>query len=458
MRVVIIGLGEVGRELVRAFDEAGYDVVAIDTNAKLVDSLKDRFEVDLRVGSGTDERLMDEVEAGSAELVIAVSNNDEANIVACHIAKYQGAAKVVARAQGEDYSSSVEGIRTDFLGIDLTVNPSVLVAQELVNFARSHGAVEVLDLVRGRIDLVQVEVGGTSRTGRSYIDTSISNIPVREKGVLIAAIIRDGELIVPGGPDTLSEGDRLYLVGKRSSLREAEDLFTARRESRTKCIAGGGLTAETMARELARDGGRTLIIESDEARAKKLRELLPEESIVVATGDATDTSLLEELEVGRMDLFVAVTPSDEVNMMAALLADRLGVPRTAAVVDRPEYLEVLRSLDIDMPVSARSTASRVILRETLRRQGLFISRLEGKAEILEYFVTERSRVAGKRLGDVRLPRHALACAIYRDKVVGEGQVFIPGGKDVFEEGDRVVMLVRDDVVRDVSRLFGGVGA
>lgn len=460
MRVLIIGLGEVGRQLVEEFEQAGHEVVAIDTSAEVIELVSD-YDIETKQASGTSEALLEEVDAGRCDLVVAVTNHDEVNLVAGHIAKSKGARRVVARAQGVDYSGTGEGIRTDFLWVDFTINPSVLVAQELVNFARSHGAVEVLDLVRGQIDLVQVMATDACR----YLDKSISNIPLKEKETLIAGIVREGELFVPGGTDTLSENDRLYLVGKRAGLRKAEDLFSTKRESKRICIAGGGLTAEVMARELGKDSSSAVtIIEANKARATELKAALPD-SVEVIFGDATDQRTLEDREVELFDLFVAVTANDEVNMMAALLAKRLGVERTAALVNRKQYVDVLRELGIDMPVSARSTASRVIVRETMLRQSLQVSTLEGgQAEVLEYFVTEKSAVAGRRLGEIGMPRGSLVTAIVRGaeragvRDRSQNQVIIPGGGDHLEEGDRVIVLVLRGREADVAQLFGGVRA
>lgn len=442
MHVVIIGLGEVGRHLIRALEPDGHDIVAVDQSETAVSYVDEKFDVATLCGYGASEELLDQAGVSRADLVVAVTDHDEVNLVAALIAKEAGAKKVVARTQGVAFGRSGQGMRHNFLGVDVTINPSLLVAQEVVKIARSHGAVEVIDLSQDRIELVQVEVTERSR----FIHRPLSSVPLKK--VLVAAIVRNGELSVPGGADNLLPQDRLYLVGRPSDLPDAEDLFTERRQARRACIAGGGLTGEMVARALLEDGAKVTIIEENFARAEELKSSLPE-AIDVLRGDATDHEFLINEEIGSYELFAAVTPSDELNLMAALLADRMGATRTAAVVNRPESLPIYKQLGIDIVVSPRTVASDRILRYARRSTIKSLTKLQnGQAEVLEIGAVHGSRAVGVQLRQLSLPRGALICAIVHDD-----QVIIPRGDAQIAVGDSVIVLVTKSARSTVERLF-----
>ena len=442
MHVVIIGLGEVGRHLIRALEPDGHDIVAIDHSESAVSYVDDKFDVATIVGYGASEELLDQASVSRAELVVAVTDHDEVNLVSALIAKGAGAKRVVARTQGTEFARSRQGIRYGFLGVDVAINPSVLVAQELVKVARSHGAVEVIDLSQDRIELVQVEVTEKSK----YVHRPLSSVPF--KNSLVAAIVRKGELFVPGGADNLLPSDRLYLVGRPSDLPAAEDLFTARRQTKRACIAGGGLTGEMVARALLEDGAKVAVIESNKRRAEELKVSLPE-SVDVIEGDATDTPTLVNEEIGSYELFAAATASDERNLMAALLARRMGVPQTAAVVHKPESMPIYRQLGIDIVVSPRTVASDRILRFGRQSQLKTLTKLsDGQAEVLEIDAVHGSRAVGTPLRQLNLPRGALVSAIVHDD-----QVIIPNGDSQIQVGDSVIVLVTKRARSTVERLF-----
>ena len=442
MYIVIIGLGEVGRHLLRVLEREGHDIVAIDQQAESVRYVEEHHDVMTLVGYGASETILDKANVGKADLLVAVTDHDEVNLIAALAAKQAGTKKAIARTQGNEWARAQQGVRYDLLGVDVTINPSVLVAQELVKIARSHGAVEVIDLAQDQLELVQVEMTEKSR----YLHKPISSIPL-PRDTLIAAVVRKAELFVPGGADVVRPDDRLYLLGRPSDLPDAEDLFTTRRETGRVCIAGGGLTGEMVARSMAEDGADVLIIESSRERAEQLSATL--DNVTVLHGDGTDTRLLEEEDVGTYDLFAAVTSDDELNLMAALLAQRLGTERTAAIVQRPDYMPIYRQLGIDIVVSPRSAASDHILRFCRRTELKSLTVLQnGQAEVLEITAREGSRVVDTPIRQLNLPRGALIGAI-----VHGNEVLVPRGDDVVQRGDTVIVLVTAAARAATERLF-----
>lgn len=443
MYIVVIGLGEVGRHLVRVLEQDGHDIVAIDNNPESVRYIEEHNDVMTLNGYGAGEAVLEQAGASRADLVVAVTNNDEVNLIAALAARQAGAKRSVARVQRNDWAKSQQGVRYGLLGVDVVINPSVLVAQELVKIARSHGAVEVIDLAQERLELVQVELTERSK----YLHKPIASLPL-PSDTLIAAIVRKGELFVPGGADNIIPGDSVYLIGRPSDVIKAEDLFTSRREAKRAFIVGGGVTGEMMARLMVQDGeAEVVIVESSRERAEQLSGAL--DDVTVLHGDGTDTRLLTEEEVGTFDLFAAVTADDEVNLMAALLAQRFGAQRTAALVHRPDYMPIYRQLGLDVVVSPRSVAADHILRYCRRTELKSLTVLQnGQAEVLELAARKGSRAVGVPLRRLQLPRGTLVGAIVR-----EDGIIVPRGDDVVQEGDSVVVLATAGARATVERLF-----
>lgn len=442
MYIVIIGLGEVGRHLLRVLEPEGHDIVAVDQMPDAVRHVEEHFDVATLLGYGASEEVLERAGVARADLLVAVSDHDEVNLIAALAAKQLGAKRTIARTQGTEWARLGEGVRYGLLGIDVVINPRVLVALEIAKIARSHGAIEVVDLAQDRIELVQVKVAKDS----GAIDRPISDLSL-PKNVLIAAIVREGQLFVPGGADVLNPQDCLYLVGRPEDIPDAEDLFTSKREARRVWIAGGGVTGEIVARALARDGAEVLVVESSRARAEELGAALP--GVSVFHGDATDTRLMTEEEASTYDLFVAVTDDDELNLMASLLSKRLDGPRSAALVHRPDYMSIYRQLGIDIVVSPRSVASDHIVRFCRAAEVHSLTALQGgQAEVIEIRARPGARVLGAPLRQVAVPRGAIIAGI-----VHNDDVIIPGGDDVIRENDAVIVLVTTAARPAVERLF-----
>ncbi len=442
MYIVVIGLGQVGRHLLSVLEREGHDIVAIDSDPEAVRWVEDHHDVMTLTGYGASESILEKAQVGRADLVVAVTDNDEINLIAALSAKDAGADRTVARTQGNEWARSRQGVRYGLLGVDVVINPSVLVAHELVKVARSHGAIEVIDLAQDRLELVQVNMTEDS----NHAHRPVSSIPF-PRDTLVAAVVRDGTLFVPGGADVVQPDDRVYLLGRPSDLPAAEDLFNRERRARRALIVGGGVTGETAARELVEDGASVVIIESNRRRAEELSGTL--EGVSVLHGDGTDRTLLEEEEVGTYDLFAAVTSDDEVNLMAALLAQRMGAQRTAALMQRPDYMPIYRELGIQIVLSPRTVASNHILRWCRRTELRSLSVLQdGQAEVLEIPAKAGARILNKPLKDLSLPRGAIIGAI-----VKADSVVVPRGDDVIEAGDDVVVLVTAAARPTVERLF-----
>ncbi|TVQ91323.1 MAG: Trk system potassium transporter TrkA [Deltaproteobacteria bacterium] len=442
MYVVVVGIGQVGRHIVRTLAWQRHDVVVIDEDRQVIQEIEEHHDVMSLVGYGANENILREAGVAKADLVVAVTDNDEINLITALAAKQLGAKKVVARVQGAAWSDRREGVSYGLLGVDVVVNPRLLLSQEMAKVARSHGALEVIDLANDRVELVQMELGTDCR----LLKKPLSRLEL-PKDTLVAAIVRDGELSVPGGADVLRANDRIYLLGRRENIERAEDLFTGTREARSAAVIGGGVIGTTLARQLCHDGTRVMLFERDAERARSVAEELPK--VTVIQGDGTNLVSLREENVGAYDLFVATTDDDETNLMSCLLAKRAGAKRTISVVHRPDYLEIYKQLGIDIVLSPRIAASDHILRYTRATEIKSLTELEGgQAHVLEIVATAGSRALGVPLRRLGIPRGALIAAIVNDK-----ELTIPRGDNIIEEGDTVIVLATERARPAIQRLF-----
>jgi trk system potassium uptake protein TrkA len=345
------------------------------------------------------------------------------NLIAALAAKQLGAKHVVARVQGTAWSEWTEGIRYGLLGVDVVINPRVLVAQELSRIARSYGASDVVDLAQDRVELVQIDLDESRVLNKPL---SAVELPPH---TLVSAVVRDGDLFVPGGADVLVKGDRVYLIGRPEGVLAAERLFSKEREARRVCIVGGGVVGKALARELLQQQATVMMIESDLATAEEVSAEF--QGIEVVHGDGTDGALLEEEEVGTYDLFAAVTKQD------------------ATIVQRADYTSIYRQLGVDIVLSPRTVASDQILRFS-RGGGLHsLTVLEdGQAEVVELTASPKCRAVNKPLHRMNLPRGSLLAAI-----VHGDDVIIPRGKDIVHPGDRVILMTTKEARATVERLF-----
>lgn len=443
MYVVVIGLGQLGRHVVRKLEADRHDVVAIDTDREALEDVGEHYDIATMHGYGANPRVLREARVGEADLVVAVTDSDEVNFIAALASRQFGAKKVIARVQDSAFLDGDDGVQYGLLGVDVVINPQVLLAREIAKIARSHGALEVIDLAHDRIEVVKMVMADKSR----MLHKPLARLPL-PANVLIAAVVRDSELFIPGGADVLLPEDRIYLAGLPRDVQAAEDLFTRRKEAHKVVIVGGGVVGEALARDLLRDKAEVLVIERRLARARELAELLP--GVEVVHGDGTNLQLLQEVNVGSYDLFVAVSHEDEVNLMAGLLAKRAGADRTVVLAHRPDYTEIYRELGIDVVLSPRVVASDHILRWARKTEVQSLTVLEdGQAEVLEFVATANSRVVGRPLRRLNLPRGTLLVAI----VHGE-EVVIPKGDTEVQPGDSVLVFTTEATRQNLTHLFG----
>jgi trk system potassium uptake protein TrkA len=436
-------MGEVGKHLAAVLSGEEHDVTIIDSNIEILEAAEDRMDVRAIKGNGASFRTLRDAEADKADLVAAVTDDDEANIVASLQAKDLGAQTIIARVDSHDYLPGWQGAYHGILGIDLVLSTRILAAIQVNKLIRSFGAVSVANFADDRVQMVQLPVG----------NDEICNIPLMDlktpKDVLVAAILRGEEMIIPSGLDKILPDDEIFAIGKTDKITAAEAYFGKAGDKAVKSIVilGGGEIGFAVAQSLEKKNFNVRIIEWNPRVCEYLSETLSEATII--NGDGTDLELLEEEKVGNADVFVAASKRDEVNLMAGLLVKNLGAKKIIALVHKPDYIKIYEHLGLDATISPRRFAANQILKYVRAGKVVSVSEIaEGKGEILEFVAPKKSKIIQNDLKNTGFPRGAVVGA-----VAGKRGIMVPSGNDRIHPGDTVIIFSTPEVRPKVEDLF-----
>jgi trk system potassium uptake protein len=445
MHIVIIGMGEVGRHLAKTLSLAGHSIRAVDRDAEALELATEHADIQVLQGHGSALATLRSAGAERSDLVVAVTDSDEVNLLAAVTSKHLGARQAIARVADRAYYDDEEGgFAHNVVGVDLLLNPQVLAAMEVHRVIRSFGIIEARNLADNRVEVVDVPVTEQTR----FLGRQLREIAV-PKQALVAGIVRGDELLIPHGGDHVELGDHLWLLGDIDVIPKMLKMFGGEQGRRRQriMIVGGGEIGLAVARRLERDGVQVVLIERDLARCRELAVELKDS--LVLHGDGTNRALLVEEDVRSCDGLLTLTRDDEVNIMAGLLGRNLGVRRTIALVHRGDYVETAREVGLDVAISPRRSAADYILTHVRSRHVSRVVQMEGgRGEILEIKVPHRARILGRTLTYVDFPKGALIGCVVRDK-----RVFVPRGADEILPDDVVVVFAQPEVSAQVIRLF-----
>lgn len=445
MRIAIIGAGKVGYQLVESLVKENHDILVVDTNQDVLDKINDNFDVLTKRGNGISSSLLKGLGIEGWDLFIAVTDSDEANIVACITSKKLGVKTAIARVRSPEYVVELDFMRSS-LGIDYIINPEYATACEIIRLLLNTYASYAADFAKGQVRMSEIIIESTSVfAGKQIKDLKLP------PGVVITAITRSGEVIIPNGFDYIMPDDTLYIMGEKSVVdRVAKNAGAHIVNNRVKnvMIIGGGRIGYYLAKGLERLDINVKIIEQDLERCKELAEGL--DNALVLHGDGTDLTLLKAENIEGMDAFLAVTGYDEENLMVSVLAKRMGAKKVIAKVSRSNYTSVLETIGIDNAVSPKLITASDILR--IVRGGRIVSislLIGGRAEVLEIIPQEGAPILDKPLKELGIPKGIIFGAILR-----HGKVIIPNGDAVIKASDRVIVFTLDSRVDRVTQLFG----
>jgi trk system potassium uptake protein TrkA len=418
MKILILGAGQVGRTAAQALSrEEANEVTVVDSNEEILRDLQDRFDVRTVAGNAAYPSVLEAAGAAEAEVLIALTSSDEVNLMACQVAftLFRTPTKI-ARVRSPEYTS--RPVLTEGLPVDVFISPEQLVTEYVERLIHQPGTLQVLDFADGKVQLVGVR---TRRDGL-LVGHALSELPVHlpKIALRIVAIYRDGRSIPPEGDTVIAEGDEVFFLAAQADIRRAmAELRHGEDPARRIIIAGGGHIGYRLARTLEKNN-QVKLIERDPRRARKISEGL--EKAIVLHGDAADEELLVEENIDSQDVFAAVTNSEEANILAAMLAKRLGAHKVMALINKPSYTELVEDGTIDIAISPQTITIGSLLAYVRRGDVVRVHALRrGAAEALEAIVhgdESSSRVIGRTVAQIPLPEGASIGAIVRgDEVI-----------------------------------------
>jgi trk system potassium uptake protein TrkA len=453
MKIVILGAGQVGRTAAYQLSrEEANEVTVVDINEDTLRDLQDRIDIRTVAGNAAYPTVLEAAGAAEADIIIALTNSDEVNMMACEVAYtlFRTPTKI-ARIRASEYTTRSELFSEGALAVDMFISPEQLVTEYIERLIRYPGALQVLDFADGKVRLVGVR----ARKGGLLLGRALRELPehIPKTDARVLAIYRAGRMIRPDGDTIIEDGDELFFLAPTDSIRRVLTEMRKQDEPvRRLVIAGGGNIGLRLARALEKSN-QVKLIERDARRARRVSELL--ENTIVLNGDAADEELLVEENIDSTDVFAAITNSEEANILSAMLAKRLGAHKVMALINKPSYAELMESGSIDIAISPQTITIGSLLAHVRRGDVVKVHSLRrGAAEALEAIVhgTEAtSRVVGRRVEEIRLPEGAAIGAVVRGD-----EVIMAHHDTVVRADDHVIVFLSDRRhVEAVERLFLG---
>lgn len=434
MKIIIVGAGNVGRELVSQLSKEGHDIIVVDIDSKCLEEVVNTFDVMGIVGNGASFDVLQEAKIQTAELLIACTPFDEMNILCCMVAKKLGASDTIARVRTPEYFTLFQDKE---LGLSMMVNPEYETALEISRTLRFSAAIKFEPFAGGRVDMVEIKV--TDKTGLA--DVKLKDLRGRIKArVLICAVERNRKVYIPSGDFVLSRDDNIYLTASPESITDFFKEISDTKVSRSAMIVGGSKIAYYLAMELCKQGVKVKIIENNRERCNILSETLDKAEIIF--GDGTDQDLLLDEGIAHTDAFISLCGHDEQNIILSMFAKNKGVKKVVCKVDKNSYYHMLQESGIDSIVSTRTTTADQIVRYARAKQssdGGIVSKLyrivNEQAEALEFTVRDDFKALGVPLKNIRLANNVLIASIIRNN-----EAIIPDGDSTLAEGDSVIVV------------------
>ena len=454
MRIVVVGAGKVGRVLTEQLAAEKHDIVVIDQDTDLIESLVNIYDVRGVVGNGGCYDVQKDAFEDGADLLIATTSSDETNILACLVAKKLGTPHTIARIRNPEYEKQLHFMREE-LGLSMVVNPEKATAREIARVLRFPSAIKREQFCRQRFELVEYRVNEGNPLEGLQLSDLYRNIRVK---ILICAVARGQQTIIPTGATVLQKGDKIYLT---ASARELESFFRKLNIFKARVnnimIVGASRIAYYLVKELQDIQKRMTVIDSNAARCQAMSEKFP--GVLVIHGDGADSELLSEERISEMDAFVPLTGLDETNIILAMYASQFPNCKVVAKINRPSFADLANQKGlVDSVVSTAAVTSETIARYVRAMQNSFDSDniktlhrlVGGRVEALEFNVGPGLPFIGVPLKDLNLREGLLVAGIVRQN----GAPVIPSGADALQEGDDVVIVTTDTTLhalRDIVK-------
>lgn len=444
MRVIIVGAGEVGYQIAKFLSHEALDVIVIDKDKEKLRRIVEDIDVAVVEGEGGNPSTLREAEADKADIILAVTDKDETNMIACLLAKAMfGIPRKIARIRNPEYFYNEKLLSRENLDIDPAINPELELAKAVMRILEVPQATDIEEFEGGLVKVIGFKIPD----GSSLIDKSLRKLGMTlNKKILIGIILREDKTIIPKGSDVIRASDIIYMPIKKEEIEDTLTLFgISRKPIKRVMLLGGGRTGYYISSAIEQKAD-VKIIEKDLERCKFLTKNL--RKTLVLHGDGTEQKILIEENVGDMDAFIAASNNDELNIMVSLFAKKLGAKKTIAVVNKTDYMLLAHSLGLQSVLSPRLITASTILRYVRRGDILSLTAIaEAKAEIIEGRIGKISPLIGKTLEQTQ-PDKSIIGAIIR----GE-EVIIPSGSDKIIEGDKLIIFTLRESIKDVEKIL-----
>jgi trk system potassium uptake protein TrkA len=447
VKAIIVGAGQVGFHIASHLAREDKEVVVIDVSSDALNRLSDSVDAQVVQGSGSSPTVLEEAGLKKAEILLALTNSDEVNLVACLLADSIAPNTLkVARVRGGDFDGYHKQFKYHSPHIDTLINPEIELVKAIQHLMSIPGATDVGEFANGRIKLVGVTLNLETPFNGVRLDNLSQHIDVRPP--LIAAIIRSEKLIIPHGDDQLMAGDLVYFIAEKHSLERSLTIFNKNVPPvRRAMLVGGGRVGYRLAAALEPSGIHTKVVEQNPDRCRFLAERL--NRAVVLSGDGSDQSLLVQESVSDMDVVVSVTNDEETNILVSLLAKRMGARKAITKISKFSYFPLMAAIGLEQVVSLRLSAINTILQHIRRGKVLSAQTIRGEmAEVLEAVALETSDIVGKPLKNVNFPKGALVVSIIR----GE-HVSIPTGDSIIEPNDTIILFAHRQAIPKIEKIL-----
>ena len=446
MRILIIGAGIVGNNLAQELSGEGHDISIIDDDAEKIRRISDTLDVMSVHGNACFPSVLVKAGIRNTEMVIAVTNKDEINLMVCFLAAKFKVSKRLARLRRMEFTGAGQIFPPQDLFVSHAINPGEIIVDSIIKLLQTPGAVNAAEFAQGEVLLREFDLPENAPlAGKSIKElASISDLDL----IVIVAIVRNGKLIIPKPEDILQPGDRIYTLVNKAFLPFLLPMLNKTVDEVKKIIIfGANRLSINLAKALEEIIKDVCIIEPSREAATEAAEMLSK--TLVHHGTGTDLNLFNDVSMKDADFFMALSDDDENNILAALLAKKYGSKRALVITNDPEYLPILDSIGMDIAINPRLITVGATLKYLRKGGAISVFKLIEDAEVMELMVDARSSIAGKKISNLNFPRDAMIGAILR-----HGEMTLPDKELTIEEGDSVIVVALSSAIEKIEKLFG----
>jgi len=446
MRILIVGAGIVGFNLAKELSKEGHDIAIIDQDTEKIRRISDTLDVMAVTGNACLPSILVQAGIRNMEMVIAVTDKDEINLLVCFLASKFNIAKRFARLRHEEFTEAGNIFRPEELFVDHSINPGSIIIDTIVKIIGTPGVVSVAEFADGGILLREFDVPESAPLAGKQIH-ELSSVSAMDS-FLIVAIVRQGKLVIPKAHDTIQPGDKIYTIVDKEFLPFLLPMLNKTVEEVQKIVIfGANPVSINLAKALQENIRDLCLIEPSRENANQAAEVLSK--CVVHHGSGTDMNLFNDINMKDADFFLSMSEDDEANILSALLAKKHGAKRALVITNDPEYLPILDSIGMDITINPRLITVSAILKHLRKGRVMSVFKLIEDAEVMEIGVDAKSSIVNKKISKVKFPENAMIGALLRN-----GDMLVPNGETEIQPGDSVIVVALPQAIEKIEKLFG----